>query len=59
MGSLKQTDLYRIVLDGDRPVMQEIILHAFDRIRAVHVGPDGYIYVLGDLGNLVRLVPAH
>jgi len=59
MGSLKQTDLYRIVLDGDRPVLQEVILHAFDRIRAVHVGPDGYIYVLGDLGNLVRLIPAH
>jgi glucose/arabinose dehydrogenase len=27
MGSLKQMDLFRIVLDGDRPVVQEIILH--------------------------------
>jgi glucose/arabinose dehydrogenase len=58
MGSLKQTDLYRIVLDGDRPVLQEVILHAFDRIRDVQIGPDGDIYVLGDMGGLVRLVPA-
>ena len=58
MGSLKQTDLFRIALDGDRPVLQEIILHALGRIRDVKVGPDGYIYVLCDEGNLVRLVPA-
>jgi glucose/arabinose dehydrogenase len=58
MGSLKQTDLYRIVLDGERPVLQEVILHAFDRIRDVQIGPDGDIYVLGDGGGLVRLVPA-
>lgn len=59
MGSLKQTDLFRIVLDGDRPVLQEVILHALGRLRAVKIGPDGYIYVLTDEGNLVRLVPAH
>lgn len=58
MGSLKQTDLYRIVLDGDRPVLQEVILHALGRIRDVQVGPGGQIYVLTDEGNLVRLVPA-
>jgi glucose/arabinose dehydrogenase len=58
MGSLKQTDLYRIVLDGDRPVLQEVIVHALGRIRDVQIGPDGFVYVLTDEGNLVRLVPA-
>ena len=57
MGSLKQTDLYRIVLDGDRPVLQEVILHALGRIRDVEIGPEGYVYVLTDEGNLMRLVP--
>jgi glucose/arabinose dehydrogenase len=58
MGSLKQMDLFRIVLDGDRPVVQETILHGLNRIRDVRVGPEGYVYVLTDAGQLVRLVPA-
>ena len=58
MGSLKATDLYRIVLDGDRPVLQEIIVHKLGRVRAVKSGPDGYVYVMTDEGNFVRLVPA-
>ena len=57
MGSLKATDLYRIVLDGDRPVLQEVIIHKLGRVRTVKVGPDGYVYVLTDEGNFVRLVP--
>jgi glucose/arabinose dehydrogenase len=59
MGSLKQMDLFRIVLDGDRPVVQETILHGLNRIRDVRVSPEGYIYVLTDAGQLVRLVPVH
>ena len=31
VGSLKQMDLFRVVLDGDRPVVQETILHGVDR----------------------------
>jgi glucose/arabinose dehydrogenase len=58
MGSLKQMDLFRIVLDGDRPLVQETILHGVDRIRDVRVGPEGYVYVLTDDGQLLRLVPA-
>jgi aldose sugar dehydrogenase len=58
MGSLKQMDLFRIVLDGDRPVLQEIILHGVDRIRDLRVSPEGYVYVLTDAGQLLRLVPA-
>jgi glucose/arabinose dehydrogenase len=58
MGSLKQMDLFRIVLDGDRPVVQETILHGVNRIRDVRVGPEGYVYLLTDAGQLLRLVPA-
>jgi glucose/arabinose dehydrogenase len=58
VGSLKQMDLYRIVVDGDRLVLQETILHGVDRIRDVRVGPQGYVYVLTEAGQLLRLVPA-
>jgi glucose/arabinose dehydrogenase len=58
MGSLMQMDLFRIVLDGDRAVLQETILHGVNRIRDVRVGPEGYVYVLTDAGQLLRLVPA-
>jgi glucose/arabinose dehydrogenase len=58
MGSLMQMDLFRIVLDGDRAVAQETILHGLGRIRDVRVSPEGYIYLLIDGGQLVRLVPA-
>jgi glucose/arabinose dehydrogenase len=57
MGSMMQMDLFRIALDGDRAVTQEVILHGVDRIRDVRVGPDGYVYVLTDGGQLLRLVP--
>ncbi len=55
---MKQMDLFRIVLDGDRPVVQERLLHGVNRIRDVRVGPDGYVYVLTDAGQLLRMVPA-
>jgi glucose/arabinose dehydrogenase len=58
VGSLKQMDLYRFVVDGDRLVSQETILHGVDRIRDVRVGPQGYVYVLTEAGQLLRLVPA-
>jgi len=57
VGSLAQMDLFRVVMDGERPVAQEIILHGVDRIRDVRVGPEGYVYVLTDGGQLLRLVP--
>jgi glucose/arabinose dehydrogenase len=58
MGSLKQRDLFRIIVDGDRGVLQEVILHNIDRIRDVKVGPEGYVYLLTDSGMLLRLIPA-
>lgn len=58
LGSLKQMDLFRIFLDGDRLVSQEVILHGVDRIRDVRVGTEGYVYVLTEPGQLLKLVPA-
>jgi len=58
IGSLKQMDLFRVALDGDRAVVQETILHGVDRIRDVRVGPEGDVYVLTEGGQLLRLVPA-
>jgi glucose/arabinose dehydrogenase len=57
MASLAQMDLFRIVLNGERMVLQETILHGVDRLRDVRVGPEGLVYVLTESGQLLRLVP--
>ncbi|NLC34917.1 MAG: PQQ-dependent sugar dehydrogenase [Alcaligenaceae bacterium] len=60
IGALKDRELIRLELDGDRIVAEERLLGELDaRIRDVRQGPDGYIYVLTDSGNgaLLRLSP--
>jgi glucose/arabinose dehydrogenase/cytochrome c553 len=60
VGSLRGSELYRIVLDGDRFVHFETLLSQLARIRDVEIGPDGNIYLLlehADGGQIVRLVP--
>jgi glucose/arabinose dehydrogenase len=61
VGSLKGSELYRIVLDeNDRYVSSEVLLTQLARIRDVEVGPDGNVYLLlehADGGQIVRLVP--
>ena len=60
VGSLKATELYRIVLDGDRHVHTEVLLRDLARIRDVAVGPGGVIYLLLEHesgSRIVRLVP--
>ena len=58
VGSLKQRDLFRITVDGDRVTLVETVLHDLQRIRDVATGPEGFVYVLTDSGDLLRLVPA-
>jgi glucose/arabinose dehydrogenase len=61
VGSLKATELYRIVLDGRQLVQREVLLRDLARIRDVEAGPDGAIYLLlehASGGQIVRLVPA-
>ena len=61
VGSLKATELYRVVLDGDKATHVETLLTGLGRIRDVAVGPDGFVYLLlehASGGRIVRLVPA-
>lgn len=61
VGTLKATELYRMVLDGDRVIHTEVLLTDLARIRDVETGPDGAIYLLLEHvsgGQIVRLVPA-
>ncbi len=61
VGTLKATELYRMVVDGDRVVHRETLLAGLGRIRDVAVGPDGNLYLLlehASGGRIVRLVPA-
>ena len=57
VGSLKQRDLFRITVDGDRVTLVETVLHDLQRIRDIATGPEGFVYLLTDSGDLVRLVP--
>ncbi len=61
VGSLKATELYRIVIENDEFVSRETLLKRLARIRDVEEGADGNIYLLlehADGGQVVRLVPA-
>lgn len=60
IGALAHTHLRRLELDGDRVVMQEVLLEKLgERIRDVRAGPDGLVYVLTDSsdGQILRLEP--
>ena len=57
-GGLAGATLWRVVLNGDNFVMKEEITAVKSlnqRIRVVKQGPDGWIYLLTDAGQLVRL----
>tara|TARA_B100000424_G_scaffold81193_1_gene60838 strand:+ start:746 stop:1909 length:1164 start_codon:yes stop_codon:yes gene_type:complete len=55
--SLKFENLYRLTIEKNKVIDQEIIYSAGSRIRDVETGPDGYIYVaLEDPGRIVRFI---
>ncbi len=61
VGSLRATELYRIVLENNRYVRSEVLLTKLARIRDVEVGFDGLVYLLlehADGGQIIRLVPS-
>ena len=61
VGALRGRHLRRIDLDGDAEVGHEELLKGLrERIRDVHMGSDGFLYVLTDGGDarLLRLSPA-
>ncbi len=59
VGALRQEEVRRVKLDGERVVEQEVLFRGLGRVRTVHAGPDGFVYVgLENPGRVVRLVPA-
>ena len=58
IGSLRFRNLERLVLDGDKVIHKETLLHNLGRMRNVEISPDGYIYVAVEKpGMIIRLVP--
>lgn len=58
IGGLKDKDLVRIVIEGDKVTGEERLLaDRRQRIRDVRAGPDGFLYVVTDDGELWRIRP--
>ena len=60
LGSLAESNLIRLTLQGDKIVGEERLLkEAGERVRDVRVGPDDNLYVLTDEedGKLLRIQP--
>jgi aldose sugar dehydrogenase len=60
LGSLAESNLIRLTLQGDKIVGEERLLNEIgERVRDVRVGPDDNVYVLTDEndGKLLRLEP--
>ncbi len=61
VGALSGQMLVRLVLNGERIIHEERLLHGLkERIRDVRQGPDGYLYLLTDAnpGRVLRIEPA-
>ncbi len=61
VGSLKGSDLFRILIEEDRHVRTELLVEDLARIRDVEVDADGHVVLLlehASGGQIVRMVPA-
>ncbi len=62
VGALVQTHVARLALDGGKVVDKERLFDGLARIRDVRQGPDGYLYLLTDMGapdgSVLKVVPA-
>ncbi len=54
VGSLAKEELWRLTLEGNKLVHKELVLKDQGRLRAVHVGPDGNIYLAVDADDAGR-----
>jgi len=60
VGTLKATELYRMVVDGEQVVHRETLLDGLGRIRDIETGADGFVYLLLERASgsrILRLVP--
>lgn len=55
-GALAGQALWRVALNGNAEASRERLFASLgERIRSVHQGPDGWIYLLADSGKLIRI----
>lgn len=58
VAALKNQHIYRLVLEGQKVVKEEVILRESGRVRDIKTAPDGSLYVLIDRrGMILRLTP--
>jgi glucose/arabinose dehydrogenase len=58
IGSLVQHHLNRLVIEDGHVVLEERLMYGkAGRVRLVAQGPDGFIYIGNDGGQLLRLRP--
>jgi glucose/arabinose dehydrogenase len=58
IGSMSQHHLNRLIIADGHVVLEERLIYGkFGRIRLVAQGPDGFIYLGNDDGQLLRLRP--
>ena len=55
--SLKFGDIHRVVLDGTAVAEEKVLFNPGGRPRDLITGPDGYLYIAIEAGQIVRLVP--
>jgi aldose sugar dehydrogenase len=56
VGALRGQRLWRLVLNGNTVVSREALFPTLgQRIRAVHEGPDGWLYFITTSGRLYRV----
>ena len=57
VGSLKFEYVHRVIMNGDQVIGHEELLNDVGRVRDVHMGNDGYMYILvQEPGRLLRIV---
>ena len=59
VGSLVDSDVRKLTLNGDSVSEEILFTEIGERIRDVRVGPDGMLYILtdSDQGRVIRVVP--
>ena len=60
VGSLPGSDLFRVLIEDDRHVRTETLIHDLARIRDIEVDADGTVLLLlehASGGQIVRMVP--
>ncbi|SDA92972.1 Glucose/arabinose dehydrogenase, beta-propeller fold, partial [Algoriphagus alkaliphilus] len=56
--ALKDQEIRRLVIEGDKVLSQEVIIKGIGRVRDVKIGPDGALYVLTNSPDaLLRVTP--